>query len=122
MARFSAEDRETIWDMRRGGSARQAYRPSIWTGRTRHCGSSSPITVGLGQPLVSALSSAFLGGARGDLPKDWPPVSRSGLSPPVWERSPSTVCREVNANGGRRRIVVPRGGLFVPSGPSSPCG
>ena len=83
MARFSAEDRETIWDMREAGVPSSAS-PSIWTGRTRHCGSSSPTTVGLGRPLVSALSSAFPRRSARKSPVDWPPVSRSGLSPLVW--------------------------------------
>jgi len=102
MARFSPEDRETIWDMREAGVPVKRI--------AKHLGRQN-----------SSLRK-FIADAGGTRPT---PRERSDLRPSLEEReeisrglatgdsiraiaealgrSPSTVCREVNANGGRRK-------------------
>ncbi len=102
MARFSAEDRETIWDMREAGVpvkriARHLDRQNSSLrrfiadhGGTRPSGRErSELRLSLAEReeisrgLAAELSFRTIAG---------------GLN-----RSPSTVCREVNANGGRKK-------------------
>ncbi len=73
MARFSAEDRDTIRDMREAGVPvkRIAKHPDWQNSSLRKFIADHG---GPGQRRVSALSSPFPGGARGDF-LDWPPVS-----------------------------------------------
>ncbi len=102
MARFSAEDRETIWDMREAGVpvkriAKHLDRQNSSLRRfiADHGGT---------RPTARERSELRLSLAERE------EISRglaAGLSIRAiaagLERSPSTVCREVNANGGRRK-------------------
>ena len=102
MARFSAEDRETIWDMREAGVpvkriAKHLDRQNSSLRRfiADHGGT---------RPTARERSEMRLSLAERE------EISRglaAGLSIRAiaagLERSPSTVCREVNANGGRRK-------------------
>ena len=102
MARFSPEDRETIWDVREAGVPVKRI--------ARHLGRQN-------SSLRRFIADA---GGRRPTPRE---RSRSGCRSPEREeisrglasglsiraiaaslrRAPSTVCREVNANGGRPR-------------------
>ncbi len=100
--RFSEEERQTIWDMREAGVPVKRI--------ARH----------LGRQPVSLRKFIADAGGRRPTPRERSALRLSlaereeisrGLAP-GWSiraiatelgRAPSTVCREVNANGGRRR-------------------
>ncbi len=106
---------------------RSSASPDISAGRTLRCAGSLPTTVGGDQPHVSAASFG----------SHWSNVRRSQRARRRWSiraiaqtlgRSPSTVCREVNATGARRSIwrswpsERPPGERSGQDGPSWPSG
>jgi transposase, IS30 family len=102
MARFSAEDRETIWDMREAGVPVKRIAKHL----DRQNSSLRRFIADHGGTRPSARQRSEL---RLSL-EEREEISRglaAGLSIRAiaagLERSPSTVCREVNANGGRKR-------------------
>jgi len=102
MARFSAEDRETIWDMREAGVPVKRIAKHL----DRQNSSLRRFIADHGGERPSARERSEL---RLSL-EEREEISRGlagGLSIRAiaagLERSPSTVCREVNANGGRRK-------------------
>ena len=87
----------------RGRGAGQAHCQASGQTERRRCASSSPMRVEA-TDLTGALRAATLArGARGDLAGSggWDFPSERSLE--SLGRSPSTVCREVNANGGRTK-------------------
>ena len=102
MARFSAEDRETIWDMREAGVPVKRI--------ARHLGRQNS---SLRQFIADHGGTRPSARQRSDLRlslEEREEISRAlaaGLSireiAARLQRSPSTVCREVNANGGRAK-------------------
>jgi IS30 family transposase len=102
MARFSAEDRETIWNMREAGVPVKRIAKHL----DRQNSSLRRFIADHGGTRPSERERSEL---RLSL-EEREEISR-GLAAElsiraiaaVLERSPSTVCREVNANGGRRR-------------------
>ena len=54
MARFSSEDRQTIWDIAKP-ECRSNASPGIWAGRTPHCEGSSLMPAEPGRRLDNAL-------------------------------------------------------------------
>jgi transposase, IS30 family len=102
MARFSAEDRETIWDMREAGVPVKRIAKHL----DRQNSSLRRFIADHGGTRPSPRERSEL---RLSL-EDREEISRglaAGLSMRAiaagLERSPSTICREVNANGGRRK-------------------
>jgi IS30 family transposase len=101
MARFSTEDRETIWDMREAGVPVKRI--------AKHLGRQNS---SLRRFIADHGGTRPSGRERSELRlslEEREEISRglaAGLSIRAiatgLERSPSTVCREVNANGGRR--------------------
>jgi transposase, IS30 family len=101
MARFSTEDRETIWDMREAGVPIKRI--------AKHLGRQNS---SLRRFIADHGGTRPSGRERSELRlslEEREEISRglaAGLSIRAiatgLERSPSTVCREVNANGGRR--------------------
>ena len=102
MARFSPEDRQTIWDMR------EAEVPVKRI--ARHLGRQNS---SLRKFIAGAGGTRPTARERSDLRlslEEWEEISR-GLAAGYWiraigealGRSPSTVCREVNANGGPKK-------------------
>jgi IS30 family transposase len=102
MARFSLEDRETIWDMREAGVPVKRI--------ARHLGRQNS---SLRKFIADAGGTRPTARERSDLRlslEEREEISR-GLAAgdsiraigEALGRSPSTVCREVNANGGRKR-------------------
>ena len=102
MARFSEEDKKTIWDMREAGVPVKRI--------AKHLGrQNSSLRKFIATPAdgVRALGNVVSFGCR------WPSARRSlgalaaGLVDPGdrsgMSRSASTICREVNANGGRAK-------------------
>jgi transposase, IS30 family len=101
MARFSAEDRETIWDMREAGVP--VKRIAKHLGRQNSSLRRFIADHGGTRPSARERSELRLSLAERE------EISRglaAGLSIRAiaagLQRSPSTICREVNANGGRR--------------------
>src|SRR5450755_4010619 len=102
MARFSAEDRETIWDMREAGVPVKRIAKHLG----RENSSLRKFIAGHGGRRPTPRERSEL---RLSL-KEREEISR-GLAADLsiraiaagLERAPSTICREVNANGGRRR-------------------
>jgi len=102
MARFSAEDRETIWNMREAGVPVKRI--------AKHLGRQNS---SLRMFIADHGGTRPTGRERSELRlslEEREEISRglaAGLSIRAiaagLERSPSTVCREVNANGGRRK-------------------
>jgi transposase, IS30 family len=102
MARFSAEDRETIWDMREAGVPVKRIAKHL----NRQNSSLRQFIADHGGTRPSARERSEL---RLSL-EEREEISRglaAGLSIRTiaagLERSPSTVCREVNINGGRKK-------------------
>jgi IS30 family transposase len=102
MARFSAEDRETIWEMREAGVP--VKRIAKHLGRQNSSLRMFIADHGGTRPTARERSELHLSLEERE------EISRglaAGLSIRAiaadLERSPSTVCREVNANGGRRK-------------------
>jgi IS30 family transposase len=102
MARFSAEDRETIWNMREAGVP--VKRIAKHLGRQNSSLRMFIADHGGARPTTRERSELRLSLEERE------EISRglaAGLSIRAiaagLERSPSTVCREVNANGGRRK-------------------
>ena len=102
MARFSAEDRQTIWDMREAGVPVKRIAKHL----DRQNSSLRRFIADHGGTRPTARQCSEL---RLSL-EEREEISRglaAGLSIRAiaagLERSPSTVCREVNANGGRKR-------------------
>ena len=102
MARFSPEDRQTIWDMREAGVPVKRI--------ARHLGRQNS---SLRKFIADAGGTRPTARERSDLRlslEEWEEISR-GLAAGYWiraigealGRSPSTVCREVNANGGPKK-------------------
>ena len=104
---------------------RSSASPGIWAGRTRRCASSSPMPAGHVRRArerselrlsLEEREEISRGLAAGDSIR----AIAEGLG-----RSPSTVCREVNANGGRKKyraLLADRAACrraLRPSGPSS---
>src|ERR1700692_222703 len=101
MARFSPEDRQTIWDMREAGGP--VKRIAKHLGRQNSSLRRFIADHGGTRPTARERSELRLS------LREREEISRglaAGLSIRAiaagLERSPSTVCREVNANGGRR--------------------
>ena len=102
MARFSPEDRQTIWDMREAGVP--VKRIARHLGRQNSSLRKFIADAGGTRPTARQRSDLRLSLAERE------EISRglaSGCSiraiGEALGRSPSTVCREVNANGGRKR-------------------
>src|SRR5450755_3398172 len=102
MARFSAEDRETIWDMREAGVP--VKRIAKHLGRQNSSLRRFIADHGGTRPSARERSELRLSLAERE------EISRglaAGLSIRAiaagLQRSPSSICREVNANGGRRK-------------------
>ena len=101
MARFSAEDRETIWEMREAGVP--VKRIAKHLGRQNSSLRMFIADHGGTRPTARERSELRLSlEEREEISRGLAAGSRSAPSPLDLERSPSTVCREVNANGGRR--------------------
>jgi hypothetical protein len=125
MARFSEEERKTIWDMREAGVpvTRIAMHLDRQNSSLRMFiadhGGTRPTARERSEPRLSLAEREEI--SRGLAAGLSIRAIAAGL-----ERSPSTVCREVNANGGRRRyraLVADKGAMrraCVPSGPRSP--
>ena len=102
MRRFSEADKQTIWDMREAGVpvkriAKHLGRQPVSLRKFLRAPEGS-VRV-LGSALICGCPSKSAKRSRGV----WRLVIRFAPSPPDLGRSPSTVCREVNANGGRRK-------------------
>jgi IS30 family transposase len=123
--RFSEAEKQTIWDMREAGVP--VKRIARCLGRQNVSLRKFIATTGGKRPTARERSELRLSLAEREEISRGLAAGRSirsiaeGLG-----RAPSTVCREVNANGGRtkyRALVAGRAasrGLCDPSGPSSP--
>ena len=123
MARFSPEDR----GRRSGTCAKQECRssasPSIWAGRTPRCESSSPMPAASARRHASALSCGCRLEEREEISRGLAAGDSIRAIAEALGRSPSTVCREVNANGGRREVPGPGGRPGgVPAGAATQAG
>jgi transposase, IS30 family len=102
MARFSAEDRETIWDMREAGVPVKRIAKHL----DRQNSSLRRFIADHGgrRPSARERSELRLSFAeREEISRGLAAGHSIRAIAAGLERSPSTVCREVNANGGRRR-------------------
>ena len=122
MARFSPEDKETIWDMREAGVP--VKRIAKHLGRQNFSLRKFIADAGGTRPTARERSELRLSSEeREEISRGLAAGYSIRAIAEALGRSPSTVCREVNANGGRRKyraLVADR--AAVPAGAATQAG